>query len=75
VCYETHVVGVYCAEGGKPVADDGEERDEHVVDYVDYVVVSPADVDPALWNVLACFWRVRKGTNRLGRGPRLARRA
>lgn len=45
---EAHVVGIDGAEGGQAVADDGEEGDEHVVDYVDDVVVAPADVDPAL---------------------------
>lgn len=47
MCDETHVVGVDGPEGRQAVADDGEERDEHVVDYVDYVVVSAADVDPS----------------------------
>ena len=45
---EAHVVGVNCAEGGQAVADNGKERDEHVVNYVDDVVVAAADVNPAL---------------------------
>jgi hypothetical protein len=45
---EAHVVGVDGAEGGEAVADDGEEGDKHIVDYVDDVVVAAADVDPAL---------------------------
>jgi len=45
---KAHVVGVNCAEGGQAVANNGEERDEHVIDYVDDVVVAAADVNPAL---------------------------
>jgi hypothetical protein len=44
---EAHVVGVDGPERGQAVANDGEESDEDVVDYVYYVVVPAADVDPA----------------------------
>jgi len=44
---ETHVVGVDGPERGQAVANDGKESDEDVVDYVYYVVVPAADVDPA----------------------------
>ena len=47
MCYEAHVVGVYRTEGCKAVTDDGEECHEHVVDYINYVVVATTDVDPA----------------------------
>jgi hypothetical protein len=58
VSYEAHVVGVDCAKGGKAVADDGEERDEDVVNYVDDVVVPATDVDPAF---LSCCQRFCRG--------------
>lgn len=41
------MVGVYCTEGSKTIAHDGEEGDEDIVDYVDHVELSGADVDPA----------------------------
>ena len=47
VGYEYHVVGVYCAEGGESVAHYGEEGDEDVVYYVDYVVFAAAEGYPA----------------------------
>lgn len=40
------VVGVDDAEGSEAVADYGEERDENVVDYVDYIDLFAADIDP-----------------------------
>jgi hypothetical protein len=46
---ETHVVGIDGAEGGEAVANNGEEGDEDVIDYVDDVVMAAADVDPAFY--------------------------
>ena len=42
-----HVVRVYDAEGYQTVANDGEEGNENIIDYVDDVVFATADVDPS----------------------------
>ncbi len=44
---EDHMVGVYGSKRSKTVADHGEESDEHEVDDVDDVELSPADFNPA----------------------------
>lgn len=47
VCDVDHVICIYCAEGRKPVTDNGEEGDEDTVDDVDDVNLATADIDPA----------------------------
>ena len=42
-----HVVCVDGTEGGKTVADEGEESDKDIVDNVDDIELSPSNVDPA----------------------------
>jgi hypothetical protein len=69
VCDETHVVGVNCAERGEAVTDDGEEGDEHIVDYVYYVVVATADVDPSFLHSMSFFH-----PNGVGRGLPIKKR-
>jgi hypothetical protein len=70
VGYEAHVVGVDCAEGGQAIADDGEEGDEHVVDYVYYVVVAATDVDPSF----SCSMSFFHPNEEMGRGLPIKKR-
>jgi hypothetical protein len=51
---EDHVVGVYCAERSKAIANYGEEGDEDVVDYVYKVVFAVSNADPA-WYSSQCL--------------------
>lgn len=44
---EAHVICVYGSKRSKTVTDDGEERYEHVVDHVDDIELTAADVDPS----------------------------
>jgi hypothetical protein len=56
---EDHVVGVYCAERSKAIANYGEEGNEDVVDYVYEVVFAVSNADPA-WHS-SQFWEGNEG--------------
>lgn len=59
---EAYVGGVDYAEGGGAVAEYGKEGDEHVVDYVDYVVVAATDIDPVWWvGCVSMVWDRERG--------------
>jgi hypothetical protein len=51
---EDHVVGVYCAERSKAVANYCEKGDEDIVNYVYEVVFAVSNADPA-WHS-SQFW-------------------
>jgi len=44
---ENHMVSVDEAEGYQSISHDGEESNEDIVDYINDIVFSSADIDPA----------------------------
>ena len=47
VRYKTHVISVDGTERGESIAHYSEKGDQHVVNYIYYIVFAAADVDPA----------------------------